>query len=505
MPSSRLLRERDLFVSLLELGQQEALEPLLREALKLIVDVTGARQGYLQVQDPCGDDAAVWWMQHGFSDEELARVRSAISQGILGEALATGKTICTPSALLDPRFRERTSVRTRGIEAVLCTPINRDPPIGALYLQGRDQPGQFTADDVRDAEIFARQLAPLADRLLVRRRAESADDPTRELRRQLSCDGIIGRSPALASLLRQAAIVAPLDVSVLLTGESGTGKSQIARLIHDNGPRSRQPFVEINCANLPEALIESELFGAMPGAHSTANRRIEGKVAAAEEGTLFLDEVSELALGVQAKLLQLLQSKEYYPLGASRPVRADVRIIAATNGDLEQAVRDRRFREDLFYRLRVLLVRVPSLAERTADIPALATHFCERACQRYGLPHLEWSPGALRALKQAEWPGNVRQLAHLVESAAIQAAGEGAIRIERTHLFPEPPSADDPLLSDRPLTFQDATRRFQARFLRDVLQEHNWNIVETARRLDLARSYVYQLINVFGLERPPRR
>ena len=500
---TRISRERDLFLRLLELGQQDAIEPLLREALTLIVQVTGADQGYLQIQDAHGDEEApLWWMQHAFSHEEIDRIRANLSRGILAEAVATGRTIRTPSALFDPRFRERESVQIKQIGAVLCVPIDREPPLGALYLQGGGGSEHFTDDAVRAAELFASQLAPLAERLLARHRTSVGGDPTRELRAQLRADGVVGSSPALAAVLRQMALVAPLDVSVLLTGESGTGKSQLARLLHDNGSRASQPFVEINCANIPEALVESELFGALQGAHSMAAKAQKGKVAAAEHGTLFLDEISELAFNVQAKLLQLLQSKQYYPLGASTPVIADVRIIAATNIDLRVAVSERRFREDLLYRLQVLPVRVPTLAERRVDIPTLAAHFCALARERHKLPHVTMSPGALRTLEQMEWPGNVRQLAHFVEAGTIRAAGEGALRVERRHLFVENGDRPD---ESAPPTFQEATRRFQVQFLRDVLTEHSWNIVETAKRLDLARSHVYNLINALGLERPRAR
>lgn len=500
---TRVGRERDLFLRLLELGQQDAMEPLLHEALELVVQVTGARHGYLQIQDPYGDeDAPVWWMQHAFTHAELDRVRADLSRGILAEALATGRTVRTPSALLDPRFRERMSVQIKQIGPVLCIPIDREPPLGALYLQGGDLPNQFTDEAVRAAELFARQLAPLADRLLARHRPKAANDPTRDLRHQLRVVGVIGSSQPLATLLRQMALVAPLDVNVILTGDSGTGKSQVARLIHDNGPRAKHPFVEINCAAIPENLVESELFGSLAGAHSTATKRQEGKVAAAEHGTLFLDEVGELAFNVQAKLLQLLQSKQYYPLGSCKALTADVRVIAATNSDLRVAVAERRFREDLLYRLQVLPVRVPTLAERRSDIPALATHFCEVARERHKLPHVTLSHSALHTLEQMEWPGNIRQLGNAVEVAAIRAGGEGALSIERRHLFPheEEPQAEP----TRP-TFQEATRRFQVQFLRQVLEEYRWNIAETAKQLELSRAHVYNLINALGLERPRAR
>ncbi|TMA68533.1 MAG: sigma-54-dependent Fis family transcriptional regulator [Deltaproteobacteria bacterium] len=493
---ARIRRERDLYRRLLHLGEQNELEPLLEQALGLVVDVTSARQGYLELHDDeerAGDPPL--GIAHGFSAAQIEAVRSAISRGIIAHALATGQTVVTPSALLDLRFRDRDSVRAGRIEAVLCAPIGGAPPLGVLYLQGREQAGPFSEEDRANAELFTHHLAPLAERLLARRRREEAD-ATCSLRQALRLEGVIGRSAALAAVLRQAALLAPLDVNVLLTGESGTGKSQLARVIHDNGPRRGGPFIEVNCAALPETLVESELFGALPGAHSTAVRRVEGKVAAAERGTLVLDEIAELPLPSQAKLLQLLQSREYYPLGASKPVQADVRVVAATNTDLHAAMTARRFREDLFYRLEVLPVRVPSLVERREDIPELATHFCARASERHSLPRLTLSPGAVRALHAAPWPGNVRQLAHAVEAAVIRAAGEGAERVEAVHLFPDPAT-----VAPEPPTFQEATRRFHARLLRETLEENGWNVVETARRLDLARSYVYNLIRAFGLER----
>src|SRR5207249_12288938 len=398
-----------LYRRLLDLGEQNALEPFLSEALALVVEVIGARQGYLELHDD--EDRAgsePWCIAHGFSVGEVEGIRAAISRGIIAHALATGQTIVTPSALLDPRFRERDSVRMGGIEAVVCAPIGSDPPLGVLYLQGREQPGAFSEEDRSNAELFSRHLAPLAERLLARRRRQDDADATRALRRTLRLEGVIGRSAAFAAAVRQVALVAPLEVSVLLTGESGTGKSQLARIIHDNGPRRSGPFVDVNCASLPETLVESELFGALPGAHSTATRRIEGKLAAAEHGTLFLDEIGELAPSAQAKLLQLLQSRLYYPLGSSKPFRADVRVMAATNSDIERAVAERRFREDLFYRLQVMPLRIPSLAERRDDIPTLASFLCENAASRHRLGRMELSPNALRATESAEWPGNVR-------------------------------------------------------------------------------------------------
>jgi Nif-specific regulatory protein len=378
-------------------------------------------------------------------------------------------------------------------------PIGRAPPVGVLYLQGRSEAGRFQDDDVERASLFASHLAPLVDNLLLRLRTRSAEDPTAPFRRSLRADEVIGRSAALAALLREVSLIAPLDVNVLLTGESGTGKSQIARVIHASGARAGRPMVELNCAALPETLVESELFGAQAGAHSTASTPITGKVAAAEGGTLLLDEIGELALSAQAKLLQLLQTKQYYPLGASQPEKADVRLIAATNSDLEAGVHSGRFREDLFYRLAVLPLRVPALTERRSDIPELARHFCALVCERDGLPRLELSASSLRALEVAEWPGNVRQLEHVIEAGAIRAAGLGARQIERQHLFPIEGTSGEAV--EAATTFQEETRRFQAELIRSCLEKTGWNVTETARRLDVARSHLYKLISAFGIDR----
>jgi Nif-specific regulatory protein len=211
--------------------------------------------------------------------------------------------------------------------------------------------------------------------------------------------------------------------------------------------------------------------------------------------------VAEIPFESQSKLLQLLQSRHYYPLGATEPVEADIRLIAATNMNLDDAVRDRRLREDLRFRLEVLPVRMPSLSERKSDLPPLAEALLERVCSRNRLPRLDLSPGAVRAIAEADWPGNVRQLENALEAAAIRAAGLRGTRVEAGHVFRERATQDD----DRPelLSFQDQTRRFQRDLLRRTLDETDWNVTETAHRLDLARSHVYNLIRAFDLIRRP--
>jgi Nif-specific regulatory protein len=509
---TRAEQERDFYLKLLELGHAEEIKPFLGEALALIVRLTGARMAYVELRtDPDARDEAPFWVAHGCAENDVQEIRAAFSGGVIAEAIATGRTIITVSALLDPRFKANSSVKRNRIEAVICSPVGAAPPVGVVYLQDRVDKGLFSEEDRKRVEAFARHLAPFTERLLLRQRRQNADDPTLSFRRALRADGVIGRSPALARVLQQAAVAAPLDVTVLLTGPSGTGKTQLARVIHNSSARARGPFVELNCAALPDTLLESELFGAMPGAHSTASRKIDGKVAAAEGGTLFLDEIGELSMSAQSKLLQLLQSKEYYPLGSTKALRADVRVIAATNVDIKAAVQRKTFREDLFYRLQVLPIRIPGLSERREDVPLLAEYFCSQAVKTHGLSGLSFGVDAVCAIDAAEWNGNARELAHAVEAAVIRASGEGASQIERQHVFPfdlalvQPPEAQASpvtparLTSYKGLSFQEATRRFQADLLRGVLEENGWNVTEAAESLDLARSHAYKLVRAFGL------
>jgi len=484
-----LASQRDFYRRLLDLGGQEELEPLLENALQLIVEVTGARVGYLELYDDASQPR--FWKAHQVSAAALAEIRTQISRGIIARALIDGRTVETASALADERFADLGSVRQNSIQAVLCAPVGTSPAIGVIYLQGRRT---FSPVDRERAELFARQLAPLADRL-VRRDQSDRVDHTREARTRLRSPEIIGRSLALARLLHSAAAVAPLDVDVLITGPSGTGKSMLARTLWNNSPRAQGPFVDLNCAAMPEALIENELFGSERGAHSTATRKQIGKVAAAEGGTLFLDEIGELSAGAQAKLLQLLETREYHPLGSTKMIRADVRIVSATNADLQERVEQKRFRSDLYYRLHVVPIEVPGLEDRREDIPQLVEHFCAEACERHKLPSLPVARRTLVACREASWPGHTRQLAHAIEAAVIRASGEKATTLQTRHVFPKHVG------EDQPLTFADARRAFERRHLYDALDRHDWSVTNAAKELDLARTHLHKLINDYDLRR----
>jgi Nif-specific regulatory protein len=489
-------RERVFYRRLLDLGREGEVAPLLDHALGLIVEFTAARIAYLELHH---DDAtgAGFWRAHGCTADEVASIRSSVSRGIIQAALAAGQTIETPSAKDDPRFAARGSVQQNEIDAVLCAPIGR-PPLGVVYLQGRVDAESFSSRHRDWAELFAAQLALVAGRLKAVWSEHERTDHTAEIRQRFRCADLIGRSRALARVLTEASCMAPLDIGVLITGPTGTGKSALARAIHDNSRRASGPFVAINCGAIPANLVESELFGAERGAHSTATQRSVGKVAAARGGTLFLDEIGDLPYEAQTKLLQLLQDRRYYPLGSSQIVTADLRVVAATNVDLRDRVEKNTFRRDLFYRLNVVTIDMPGLAERREDIAALVTHFAAEACARHGLPSLDVSRSAIVVAENEAWPGQVRELANAVEAAAVRATSEGVATLQPHHLSParEAPPTDDIL------EYREATRRFQRRYLLDVLTECDWSISDALRSLGLARSQLYNLIAIFELKRP---
>ncbi len=487
----RATLERDLFEKLLELQGVAEPRALVARILELLVEVTEAQHGYLELYPSRDDLQPRWMISHGCSPDQVEQIRAVTSRGIVAAALASGQTLHVPYASLDERFGTLPSVRNQRLEAVVCVPLG-GPGGGVLYLEGRRGGGPFAEEDLRVAEKVAGYLGPSLEQL-ARAAQARANDPTRPFRQRLHLEGVIGRSAALAKIFEQVEAYAPLDVTLLITGPNGTGKTQLAHAIHANSHRRNGPFVELNCGAIPENLIESELFGTMPGAFSGA-RRAAGKVEAAEGGTLFLDEIVDIPITAQGKLLQLLQSRQYYPLGSNKIATANIRLIAATNVDLQAMIAAKRFREDLFYRINVVNIRMPALAERSEDVGVLVDELLVRIAGEYNRAPLPASEQFRRAMAMREWPGNIRQLRGKLEGAVIKASAEGAPQIELRH-FPDAP------VKDQPTTFHEATRSFQRELLRRELVSLNWSVAAVAKRLDLTRAHVYNLIHQFELRR----
>jgi len=313
---------------------------------------------------------------------------------------------------------------------------------------------------------------------------------------------IVGESPEIRGVLERVERVASTDARVLITGENGTGKELVARAIQRLSKRREKPFVEVNCAAIPSELIESELFGHVKGSFTGAVQDRPGKFEQAHRGTLFLDEVGDMSLAAQAKVLRVLEGNEVTRVGGSRPVQVDVRVIAATNKDLVAEIAAGRFREDLFYRLNVVPIRVPPLRERRGDIPLLAQHFGARLIEEEGLPPRRFTPEALDRLQDFDWPGNVREMRNTVERLLILGRGE-VITAEEIDLLvgSSPPGSMEPAGESEEPTFADFRGQAERSFLLRKLRENAWNVSETARLLEMPRSNLYKKIERYGLRR----
>jgi two-component system, NtrC family, nitrogen regulation response regulator NtrX len=313
---------------------------------------------------------------------------------------------------------------------------------------------------------------------------------------------IVGSSYAIRSLLDRIEKVAPTDARVLITGENGTGKELVARAIHRLSARAEDEFVEVNCAAIPSELIESELFGHMKGSFTGAHADRAGKFEQADGGTLFLDEIGDMSLNAQSKVLRALQEGIITRVGGERPIRVDVRVIAATNKNLHDEIAAGRFREDLFFRLNVVPIHVPPLRERREDIPMLTQYFAQEAAEEQRLPMRRILPEAMDALVNMDWPGNVRELRNTVERLLILSRSSeiGAADVERlVGGRPAPDALSSDLLKAE--TFAEFKDRAERAFILAKLRENDWNVSETARALDMPRSNLYKKIERFGLVR----
>jgi two-component system, NtrC family, nitrogen regulation response regulator NtrX len=313
---------------------------------------------------------------------------------------------------------------------------------------------------------------------------------------------MVGTSPALKAVQELIAKVGPTAARVLITGENGTGKELVARGLHEASPRRDHAFVEVNCAAIPSELIESELFGHMKGSFTGAFADRTGKFEQADGGTLFLDEVGDMSLSAQAKLLRVLQEGVVTRIGGAKPIQVDVRVLAATNKDIEGEIAEARFREDLLYRLNVVPIEVPPLRERLEDVPALVKHFAERLAASAGVPGKKFAEDAVVRLQSRAWPGNIRELRNAVERALILAPGKVVTGADIDRLLPGgdgiPPP---PAVAGGAHTFETFKQEAERNFLEQQLRQHDWNIAETARALKMPRSNLYKKIERYGLTR----
>ena len=519
------------------LAREHEVGPLLELIVDAAIELLGAERGFVVLRDGDGVRVAV---ARQFDKRSLEDGRQRISRSIALESLRTGEAILTTNAQQDDRFANIASVAMLKVRSVVCVPLRGmaredDPVIGALYLDHRFQERAFTDDDVEFCESFADQAAIALEnaRLLERTReqerrlaaqnerlerlnkqlqneaaqyAAEAEDALRRLREEGPTVGVgkgfermVGRSDKLREALRMVDRFADTDVPVVIFGESGTGKELIARAIHERSSRANKPFVSINCGAIPENLIESELFGYKRGAFTGAVRDKAGLLAAANHGTLLLDEIGEMPLTMQVKMLRVLQEREYRPVGATESVPANVRVVSASHENLEEMVANGRFREDLFYRLRVVEICVPPLRERREDIPALVDHFCRQVGGKTGEEC--FSNAALARLLGYDWPGNVRELENEVRRAL--ALSDDVVDLGGlSERFQTIRAAGAATLADTARgSLKDIVEGFECQVLLATLGRNGWNVRQAAKDLGLSRAAFYTRLSKYGITR----
>jgi transcriptional regulator with GAF, ATPase, and Fis domain len=428
-----------------------------------------------------------------------AVLRIPADEGIVGETLKSGKAICVNDAYEDPRFNQEvdreSGYRTRNL---ICVPL-RDPTagiIGAFEGINRNRGHSFTDDDIECLEQLGVQAAVALRNL---REMNLLTRSNRQLSEQVKKGvSIVGESPAIAALRDTVGRLSSTDLPVLVLGESGTGKEVVAQSLHYGGNRSKSPFVAVNCAALTETLLESELFGHERGAFTDAREARQGKFELADGGTLFLDEIGDMSPGGQAKLLRVLEQKVITRVGGSQPVPVNVRIVAATNTNLGEAVRERRFREDLYYRLNVVTLDLPSLRDRPEDILPLAEFFLNQFAAQARRPQLQLSPEARRRLQAHSWPGNVRELRNLMERLAFLSQSDRISADDLSFILnPGEEHGFNPNLNEG---LEEATRQFQREFIRRCLRQVSNNMTDSARILGLHRSNLYRKMKQLGMQ-----
>jgi transcriptional regulator with GAF, ATPase, and Fis domain len=421
-----------------------------------------------------------------------------VSEYVSNEVLASREAILAEDVARDRYLRNRESLSDLGATSLICAPIVfGDRVLGLIHLYCTNPHKALDAEDLEFAVAVAKQLGGVIHQM---QRQVSLTEEISSLRKQLHVESeLIGESQAMKEIEQQIARVAGTNATCLIRGESGSGKELVARAIHYSSQRKEGPFVCLNCAALTETLLESELFGHEKGSFTGATEKKIGKFEAANHGTIFLDEIGEMNVGTQAKLLRILEGHPFERVGGSVPIRVDVRVVSATNQELEQAIADSRFRRDLFFRLQVVEIRVPPLRARKSDVPILAEHFLRRFVRETGRKIRGFTPAALRKMEEYNWPGNVRELRNVVERAV--ALGTGPLLdvndIWLSSLEIGGPPAAGSEAAYRPVPLEEIEKEH----ILKTLNHTDWNKSQAAAILNIERSTLDRKIKGYGLKR----
>jgi transcriptional regulator with GAF, ATPase, and Fis domain len=523
---ARLRLLYDLGCAFAERIEIDELIPLVVDKCRQVLDAEGVA---ILLLDPAREE--LYFPYVADEDPEvtarLLRLRLPAGCGIAGGVVQSGQSVRVDHVGSDPRFYDgidrNTGLRTRNM---LCAPLNaHGERVGVIQVINRRAGLSFTDEDLNFLEGLAGSVAVAIENARLYSQVKASEERLRAqvgaLRRDIARRDrfvdMIGTGPTMAEVFRLMESAAASPINVLIEGETGTGKELVARGIHEASPRAEGAFVAVNCAAVPETLLESQLFGHRRGAFTGATQDQRGLFEAATGGTILLDEIGEMPVAMQAKLLRVIQDGKVVPVGDTRPRRVDVRVISATNRDLSEEVRQRAFREDLYYRVAAFPIRMPPLRERREDIPLLAGRFLTAAAARHGkrVPGIE--PAAMALLVQFEWPGNVRELQNEIERA-VALACDGSM-VSLAHLSPklrEAPSLPEPSVaggphgeagedpSDAPTCapvgpLREARTEFEVRYIAEALRQNDRNVSRTARALGLSRVMLQRKMKEYGL------
>ncbi|HEX4404149.1 MAG TPA: sigma 54-interacting transcriptional regulator [Polyangia bacterium] len=457
------------------------LPTLLDQLLDVTIQVSNADKGFLVLME---SGEPVVKVARNLRRETITDAVSQLSDSILARVVKTRKPVIISDALADEEFKNSLSVVNLKLTSVMCVPLlERGNMLGVIYV-GNDNVAQlFEESHMEILTIFASQASLLIRNALLVNELQLDKRSLEQQIERIRFGEILGSSPRMQEVFRKVQKVATTDISVLVTGETGTGKELIARELHNRSQRAKGPFITINCGAIPENLLESELFGHVRGAFTGAVTTKQGRFQAADRGTLFLDEIGEMPLQLQVKILRALQERVVVKVGDSNAESIDIRVIAATNRDLEAEIKGGRFREDLYYRLNVVHLHLPALRDRGDDIVVLARYMVSRYAPEYGGKVKGLTPNAIAAIKRHRWPGNIRELENRVKKAVV-LSDKALLGPEDLDLSP------DELPTILPLA--DAKERFQREYINEILALNDGNRTKTARDLGVDPRTVFR-------------
>ena len=493
-PSERMVRDLNVLVRVSKaVNSVRGLEALEKQVLESILEIAPADRAAILLCDrglESLDESTVF----GWDRRSGANPTIQVSRTIVSQVLKDGVAMLCNDLPATEGFADTESVTMRHIRSVLAVPLEVfDRILGVVYLDASDPEVRFDADHLQLLTAIGSIAAFALDNA---RRMEWLEEENRRLQAEMNVEfNMVGESPRMRDVYQFISRVAKMDSTVLISGESGTGKELVARAMHRNSIRANKPCVAINCATLAESLLESELFGHEKGAFTGAIVQKKGKLEMAEGGTVFLDEIGELAPLLQAKLLRVLQEREFERVGGTRTIKLDVRLITATNRDLEAEVKAGRFREDLYYRLNVVSLRMPSLRDRRSDISLLASYFAAKSAKRSNRTVVGISPQARACLMNYDWPGNVRELENAIERAVVLGSSELILPEDLPESILE---KAEPAIS-AVNAFHDAVRETKKQLIINAVEQAHGNYTDAARLLGLHPNYLHRLVRNLNL------